>query len=279
MIIQAYAKINLSLDITNKRENSYHDIDTVMQRVSLCDNVEITKNKLGTIDLSCSKLSLPTDVHNIAFKAAVAFFEHFKIQDTGINIHIVKNIPVEAGLGGGSADAAAVLLGLVDIFKVKTNLKELVSIAKKIGADVPFCLLKGAKRCKGIGEIMTDVPHLPKCTILICKPPVGVSTKYAYEISDKYENDNFFGTGQLVLALRTGNLHKICENISNRFDDVLVIPEVTIIKALMCSGGALTASMSGSGSAVFGIFEDEETAKATANTLSDLGSVHICEPI
>lgn len=279
MLINAYAKINLTLDITRKRSDGYHDISTVMQSISLCDELELTKNKDGKIKISCNKRGVPTDERNSAYKAAKAIMEYCGITEMGVNIFINKSIPVEAGMGGGSADAAAVLLGMNKLFDLQLTDGILVDIAAGIGADVPFCLLGGTRRCEGIGDVMMEVPPIPECFILICKPPVGVSTALAYSESDKYPQDGSFMTPLMVDALSTGDINKVVEAIGNRFDDILQIPDVQIIKSLMDEYGALGSCMTGSGSAVFGIFKDELKVKEAYEVLKPYGDVFITRPM
>ncbi|MBP3323266.1 MAG: 4-(cytidine 5'-diphospho)-2-C-methyl-D-erythritol kinase [Clostridia bacterium] len=279
MLINAYAKINLTLDITRKRSDGYHDISTVMQSISLCDELELTKNKDGKIKISCNKRGVPTDERNSAYKAAKAIMEYCGITEMGVNIFINKSIPVEAGMGGGSADAAAVLLGMNKLFDLQLTDGILVDIAAGIGADVPFCLLGGTRRCEGIGDVMMEVPPIPECFILICKPPVGVSTALAYSESDKYPQDGSFMTPLMVDALSTGDINKVVEAIGNRFDDILQIPDVQIIKSLMDEYGALGSCMTGSGSAVFGIFKDELKVKEAYEILKPYGDVFITRPM
>ena len=279
MLINAYAKINLTLDITRKRSDGYHDISTVMQSISLCDELELTKNKDGKIKISCNKRGVPTDERNSAYKAAKAIMEYCGITEMGVNIFINKSIPVEAGMGGGSADAAAVLLGMNKLFDLQLTDGILVDIAAGIGADVPFCLLGGTRRCEGIGDVMMEVPPIPECFILICKPPVGVSTALAYSESDKYPQDGSLMTPLMVDALSTGDINKVVEAIGNRFDDILQIPDVQIIKSLMDEYGALGSCMTGSGSAVFGIFKDELKVKEAYEVLKPYGDVFITRPM
>ena len=279
MLINAYSKINLTLDITRKRSDGYHDISTIMQSIALCDEIELTKNKDCKIKISCNKRGIPVDERNSAYKAARALLDYCNITDMGVNIFINKAIPVEAGMGGGSADAAAVLMGMNKLFDLQLTESVLVDIAAGIGADVPFCLVGGTKRCEGIGDVMRDVTPLPECFILICKPPIGVSTALAYSESDKYPQDGSFMTPLMEKALETRDLNKIVEYIGNRFDDILQIPDVQIIKSLMNEYGAIKSSMTGSGSAVFGIFTDEIKIKEAYNILKPYGDVFITKPL
>lgn len=276
--INANAKINLTLDIKERREDGYHTLDTVMQGITLCDEIDLTKRKDGKIRLTSNKMNVPLDESNTAYKAAKLMLDYCGISEMGVNIHIVKNIPDKAGMGGGSADAAAVLKGINELFRLDIPMADLIKLGVKIGADVPFCLVGGTRRCMGIGEIMSDLPKMPMCTLLICKPEVGVSTAEAYSQSDKFPQEDYYLTPYMEAALKSGDMEQICENIGNRFDDVLNIPEVQIIKAIMLENKALNASMTGSGSAVFGIFDCEESAKTAAKFLTDLGLCFICEP-
>lgn len=279
MRLKAHAKINLTLDITRKRHDGYHDLDTVMQSISLYDTVDLTKNKQGVINLTCSKITLPLDIHNTAYKAAELIFKHCGITDTGVNIHINKNIPSEAGMGGGSADAATVINGMNKLFDLNLTREELVEIGSKVGADVPFCLKCSTSRCTGIGDVIEELKPLPDCHILICKPDVGVSTAYAYDVCDKYPQDDYFLSPGITKAINEGGIEEIAEHIGNRFDDVLQLPDVQIIKSIMHDSGALNASMTGSGSAVFGIFTNEDEMKACGLRINELGEVFYCKAV
>ncbi len=279
MNLRAYAKINLSLDITGKRQDGYHNIDTIMQAISLHDTIDLTKNREGKIKVTSSKIILPLDEGNTVYAAAKVILEYCNIKDMGVNIHLVKNIPIQAGLGGGSADAAAVLLGIDKMFELGLTDNELLKLAAKVGADVPFCLNLGAARCLGIGDIIEEITPLPPCHVLVCKPPIGVSSAKAYEKSDKYPQDEFFFTPSVLEALKNGNLEEIAASLGNRFDDVLCISDVQVIKSIMLNEGALGASMSGSGSAVFGVFNDENLMKKAATVLNELGEIYCCKPI
>lgn len=280
MKIYANAKINLTLDIVGKRDDGYHDLQTVMQSISLCDEIEINKNNSKRIYISCDKENIPCDERNIAFKAAAALFEKAGITDCGIDISIKKNIPSEAGMGGGSADAAAVLKALRYLFNIDISDKELYALSATIGADVPFCLHGGTCLCEGIGEHLYPLNSIPECSILICKPQVGVSTKEAYSAADRYPQLSVQNSRALALALNEGNvdLPFIAEVVYNHFDEVLHIPEVQIIKGIMNESGTTVSAMTGSGSAVFGIFEEKKDAELAAFRLRNHGEVYITEP-
>ena len=278
MVVHANAKINLTLDIQRKRSDGYHDLSTVMQSLDLCDSIELSKNRTGEIIITSNKRAVPTDSTNIAYKASKAILDYAGITDMGVNIHIDKVIPMEAGMGGGSADAAATIVGIINLFSLQITESVLMEIATGIGADVPFCLMGGTCMCEGIGEEITRIPPMPQCDILICKPPVGVSTPFAYDESDKYPQEDNFMTPYMLEALDTGDIVSVADCISNRFDDILHIPEVQIIKSLMRENGAINASMTGSGSAVYGIFNDDVGMLRVAEMLKEYGEVFLTKP-
>ena len=226
MQIKAYAKINLTLDITGKRADGYHAIESVMQSVSLCDILDIRENRLNKISVSSNAAYLPNDESNTAFKAAQLFYEHTGISGRAVDIHIDKKIPSRAGMGGGSSDAAAVLWAMNEIYKTNLSMQELLKIGVKIGADVPFCLIGGTCRCSGIGEKLLRVNPMPECFLLICKPPAGISTPRAYMLVDKHPFAPAAATPKMLTALRTGQLHNVAAALANRFDEVLLISQM-----------------------------------------------------
>ncbi len=256
----AYAKINLFLDVLNKRRDNYHNIESVMQSVSLCDNITVTSHGCplsSSIEITCTDASIPTDERNIVYKCASAFFRHFEIDKYNISIHIDKRIMAEAGLAGGSSDGAAVLHILNKIFHARADLNELCQIGAKVGADIPFCLTGGTCLVRGIGEIIIplEIPF-PKYRILIAFPRKGVSTADAYNMIDKIPNREIKSPNETILALKNG---KIPKNLHNIFEKS-VFPynkEAESIKSAMYEYGAVSAMMSGSGPSVFGLFEDE----------------------
>ncbi len=263
---EAKAKINLFLEITGILPNRYHSISTVMHEIALCDYVTVTKNKSGNITLTSDCDTMPLDERNIAYKCAMAFYKEAGIKPCGINIHIEKNIPMEAGLAGGSTDGAAVLKALNEINGFPLTTERLCETGAKIGADIPFCILGGSVLCEGIGDIMTPISTLPPCHILIAKGKEGVSTKWAYEQFDKMP-DRDIKENNMPLLLKDGDLSKICNGMYNCFE--LLVPSVQGIKNIMNTCGALGSMMSGSGTAVFGIFDDEEKMKVAANKLQE----------
>ncbi|CCX38226.1 4-diphosphocytidyl-2-C-methyl-D-erythritol kinase [Clostridium sp. CAG:1013] len=279
MKLKAFAKINLTLDITGRREDGYHTLDTVMQNVSVWDEIEIKKINKPGIRLFCNREYLPVDTKNTAFRAAQYFFQHCGITGQGLSINIRKYIPSRAGMGGGSADAAAVLHGLNRMFKANLPLETLVELGAKVGADVPFCVAGGTCRCKGIGEQVEKAPAMPDCWLVLCKPPAGMSTPRAYALIDQFPISRAQATDKMVSLLSGGDLRRIGEGLANRFDETMKLQQVREIKRVMLGSGAYGASMTGSGSAVFGIFDSEETARACSQQLEGKGRLYMAHPL
>lgn len=278
MDVKAYAKINLTLDITGNREDGYHNLDTIMQQISLCDNISIGFNESGKIKLSTNTTYIPVNRKNTVYKAVQLFYECTGIRD-GIDIYIEKLIPSRAGLGGGSADAAAVLKALNSHYGAFVSEKKLISIAVQVGADVPFCIKGGTCRCRGIGELVTPVSPMPDCFLVICKPPMGMRTPDAYKRVDSHEPPVKMFTEAMISALESGSIQNTAKSLNNRFDDVLNLGQVKQIKRTMLKYGALGALMSGSGTAVYGIFTDIVAAEIAMEMLKDYGKVFPARPI
>lgn len=273
--LNAKAKINLFLEITGVLPNGYHSISTVMHEINLCDRLTLTNTDTKRITLSSDCDAMPLDERNIAHKCAAKFYEEAGIECNGINIHIEKNIPMEAGLAGGSTDGAAVLKALNEIHGSPFTVKELCGIGAKIGADIPFCITAGAVLCEGIGDIMTPVTPLPPCHILVAKGKEGVSTKWAYEQFDKM-NGRDIRENNMAALLEKGDLKEICKGMYNCFE--LLVPSVKEIKDIMSASGCLGTMMSGSGTAVFGIFDNTDKMKKAADILKDKKfSVYCCD--
>ena len=230
MKLRAYAKINLTLDVTGRREDGYHTLDTVMQTVSVWDEVEIKKINKPGIRLFCNREYLPVDTKNTAFRAAQYFFERCGITGQGLSIHIRKYIPSRAGMGGGSADAAAVLHGLNQMFHAGLPQQELVELGARVGADVPFCVVGGTCRCRGIGEQVEPVSPLPDCWLVLCKPPAGMSTPRAYALIDQFPLSRAQATEKMVGLLSAGDLRRVAGGLSNRFDETMKLQQVREIK-------------------------------------------------
>jgi len=277
--IKAYAKINLTLDVKNKREDGYHEVATVMQTVSLCD--EVTVEKADEIIISCSNKDVPIGEKNIAYKAAKLFLQTAKING-GAKIYIDKKIPMQAGLAGGSTDAAAVLLALNLIYEDIFTVKELCEIGGKIGADVPFCILGKTKVAYGIGEKLFEAPEMPKCKIVIVKPDANVNTAEAYGKIDAKLGILEHKTDNMLKALLEKDLLKIGENLSNDFEAVSDFEDLFIVKAKMKEFNAFGALMSGSGSAIYGLFdENADDAERCFDKLKEKygENVFLCSPV
>lgn len=279
--MNAYAKINLFLEVCEKRPDSYHNIDSVMQSVSLCDVVTVKKS--DSITLSNTG-NLPNDSSNLAYKAAVLFFEYTRIK-SGAEIHIEKHIPISAGLAGGSTDAAAVLRALNELYVTEIDIDTLCALGAKLGADVPFCLKGGTYITKGIGDEFTKCPSLPQCWVVITKNGEGVSTPYAYGEIDRLRKKTDYrykSSNDIISSLEENNLEEICNRMFNVFESVVspIRPYVEEQKAVLNKHHSLRAMMSGSGPSVFGIFSNEEDAECALIELQSLGSqAYICHPI
>lgn len=275
----APAKINLTLDILGKRPDGYHDVAMLMQSVSLSDTVELTLTDSADILISCSDPSIPTDSRNIVYKIAEAFFKSTGIKNTGVAIHIEKVIPSEAGLAGGSADGAATLRLLNIAFDANLSDKELCEIGAKVGSDIPFCIVGGTKLALGTGTTLHKVRSMPKCHIVIVKPEVSVSTKEAYALADSRRGAKFNYTDFCKALLYSGDLSGICSALHNDFEEVLNLSEINEVKSIMYKSKALGAAMSGSGSAVFGVFRNERKAQKCADKLKEIYSkVYLAVP-
>ena len=267
-IARSYAKINLTLDVVGKRENGYHDVEMIMQTVSLFDLIIIDKTS-DYISISTNLKYLPCNEKNIAYKAAKLFFEHTNIHG-GAKIIIHKNIPVAAGLAGGSGNAAAVLVALNLLYNAGLSDEDLCVLGAKLGADVPYCIMGGTYVASGIGEILTPISPMPKTTILLVKPPISVSTQVIYEQIDNATIIKHPDTSAMEKAIANGDLKSISENLCNVMEIVTEneYPEIAGIKKKMLLNGALGSLMSGSGPTVFGIFDDYKKAKLSADSFA-----------
>ena len=260
--LKALAKINLGLDVLGKRENGYHDVRMIMQSIYLYDEVKIEKKDTPEIEVVSNLNFLPTGEDNITYKAARLLQEEFKISD-GVKITLKKHIPVAAGLAGGSSNAAAVLFGMNRMFRLGLSQKSLMERGVKLGADVPYCIMRGTVLAEGIGEELHKLPAMPKCTVLIAKPPVSVSTKTVYEALDSKEITEHPDIDGIIEGLERQDLKKIAGCMGNVLEDVTIPmhPVIDEIKQVMKDCGALGAMMSGSGPTVFGLFESRAGAR------------------
>lgn len=270
--LKALAKINLGLDVLGVRENGYHDVRMVMQTIYLYDNVSIRKTEEPGIRLKTNLHYLPVDEKNIAYKAAKILMDEFEIQG-GVDITLDKHIPVAAGMAGGSSNAAAVLVGMNKLFQLGLREKELMERGVQLGADVPYCIMRGTVLAEGIGEILTPLSPLPKCYVLVAKPGISVSTKMVYEKLDSHEIEEHPDIDGIVAGLEEGNLKKIAGSMGNVLERVTIeeYPIIEEIKEVMKNSGALNAMMSGSGPTVFGIYDNKILAKQAQQKIKKLG--------
>lgn len=276
----AAAKINLMLDILARLENGYHSLFMLMQSVGLYDTVSVEDTGEGGIELFCSDERLPRDRRNIAWKAAEAFFDASGAKNRGVEIHIEKRIPFAAGMAGGSADAAAVIAALNDISGAGLSERELCEIGLRVGADVPFCLTGGTRLAQNMGDILSELPNLGDCCIILAKPERSVSTAEAYAAFDAARSIRHTDTCGMLYAAANGDFYGICRRAKNVFEQIIEVPERVPIKGVLNRCGALTACMSGSGPTVFGIFDDEEKARLASEKLrATVNEVYLTKPV
>ena len=278
----AFAKINLTLDVLGKREDGYHDLKSVMQAISIRDDVEIDVDTDTTWSLQCSMKEIPQDQTNLAWKAAEAFYAVTGLTTTGLSIRILKRIPPQAGLGGGSADAAAVLRALNRHYGNPLSILALAELGAQVGSDVPFCVLCGTAMVEGRGERLRKLPDIPDCFFVVCKPDFSVSTPELYQKLDSVAIAHRPDHQAMESALLAGDLQKVAGNIWNVFDPVVTQEhlELNYIKSILNSYGAIAYQMTGSGSAVFGIVTEFEHAAVICNMLKDnYPQVYIAKPV
>ena len=266
--LKALGKINLGLDILGRRENGYHDVRMVMQTVYLYDRVTLEKMREPGIEISTNLSYLPVNENNIAYKAAELLRREFGIRE-GIRITLEKHIPVAAGMAGGSSNAAAVLFGMNRMFDLGMSEQGLKDRGVTLGADVPYCIMRGTVLAEGIGEILTPLPPLPKCYVLIAKPPLSASTKTVYEKIDQEGIKSHPDIDGILAGLQEGDLRQVAGSMGNVLEQVMLEehPVLRKIKDVMIEAGALNAMMSGRGPTVFGIFTSRGRAKAAAARL------------
>ena len=262
--LKALAKINLGLDVLRRREDGYHEVRMIMQTIGLCDELEIRKTKQPGIQVETNLYYLPTNENNLVYKAAQLLKDEFGLRD-GIGIRLRKRIPVAAGMAGGSSDAAAVLWGMNQMYKLGLSRQELMDRGVKLGADVPYCVLRGTALAEGIGEKLSVLPPMPKCYILIAKPGISVSTKFVYE--NLHANDlrpeQHPDVDAMIRAMEKKDLGLLASRMGNVLETVTVpaYPVIDEIKRFMVEHGALGAMMSGSGPTVFGIYDTRGKAR------------------
>lgn len=271
MIIEekAYAKINISLDVTGRRADGYHDMVMIMQTVSLCDELTLSIEDGEGVSARSNLRFIPGDERNLAVKAAMKYLEAVGERDKGVSIDIRKNIPVGAGMGGGSADAAAVLRGMNRAFAGRLREEELISLASDTGSDVAFCLVGGTMLATGRGEKLSPLPPVPPCYIAVCKPNFSISTPELFKKLDSVHLKGHPDTAGLISALEKGSLPELCRRMYNVFEDVgdRRMRTVSQIKGQLLDHGALGAVMTGTGSAVFGVFHDRKQAETACGEM------------
>lgn len=268
---KAYAKINPVLDVLRRREDGYHELRMIMQTVNIYDTLELVKSESG-IRLTCDTGLLPCDDGNIVYRAARLMQETFSLKE-GIEIHLTKKIPMAAGMAGGSADAAATLHGMNELFDLKLTTEKLCELGVKLGADVPYCILGGTMLAEGIGEKLTALPPMPECRLVVAKPDFDVSTKYVYENLHANSLKEHPDVDGMIAAIRANDLEAVATCMENVLETVTVrkYPQISELKNLMCNMGALNALMSGSGPSVFGLFTDEKAAEDCATEIRKNG--------
>ena len=268
MRVRAFAKINLGLDILRKREDGYHEVRMIMQTIQMYDVLEMKKVKKPGISLSVNYPYIPSDERNLVYKAAKLLMDEFQVKE-GVDIRLEKFIPVAAGMAGGSSDAAAAMVGINHLFKLGLSEKDLMDRAVNIGADVPYCIMRGTALAEGIGEKLTRIAQVPDCYVLIGKPGIGVSTKTAYESLQLDKIQSHPDIDGMIRDIENGNLLAMTDKMGNVFESGIIgkYPVIGEIKDLMEANGALKAMMSGSGPTVFGIFDDREKMEAAAAVL------------
>ena len=278
----AYAKLNLTLDVLGKREDGYHNIKSVMQAVSIRDDIEIDIGTGKPWVLHCDKEGIPTDENNLAWKAAKIYCDTLNKDPDGLEIRIAKRIPSGAGMGGGSADAAAVLRALNRHYGNPLSILALAELGAQVGSDVPFCTICGTAMVEGRGEKLRKLPDLPDCVFVICKPDFSVSTPELYRKIDEVAIAVRPDHGAMESALLEGDIGKIANNVCNVFDPVVTAEhlELNYIKSIFNSYGSLGQQMTGSGSACFAILPSFEFAAVVCNMLHEnYPQVYICKPV
>ena len=260
--LKALAKINLGLDVVRRREDGYHEVRMIMQTIYLYDRLDIKRTKESGIQIQTNLSFLPVNENNLIYKAAKLLMDEFSITD-GVSVKLDKRIPVAAGMAGGSTDAAAMLFGMNRLFSLGLTKRQLMERGVQIGADVPYCIMRGTALAEGIGEALSPLPPMVKCPVLIAKPSISVSTKFVYQNLKLDDTTVHPDIDLLIEDIKSKNLYDIAAHMGNVLETVTIpnYPVIDGIKKHMLSHGAVGAMMSGSGPTVFGLFDDEDTAK------------------
>lgn len=266
MRLRAMAKINLGLDVLRKREDGYHEVRMIMQTIQMYDLLDIRKKSEPGIELSTNLPYVPSDERNLVYKAAKLLMDEFDVKE-GLSMKLTKSIPVAAGMAGGSSDAAAAFVGVNRLFRLGLSEEELMKRAVQVGADVPYCVMRGTALAEGIGEKLTSLPGLPRCYVLVGKPGINVSTKLAYEnLNSIQKHPDIDG---MLWDIENQDIYSLTSKMENVFEPGIIrqYPVIQEIKDLMEANGALKAMMSGSGPTVFGIFDDRAKMREAAEVL------------
>lgn len=281
---KAYAKVNLVLDVLRRRPDGYHDVRMVMQNLDLYDvlTFRVGAAERRQITITCNRQDVPTDSRNLVYKAIDLMLNTYGI-DAGIEVYIEKNIPVEAGMAGGSTDCAAALHAVNEMFVLGADVQTLMELGVKLGADVPYCVMGKTALSEGIGELLTPVAPLPACTVLVVKPPINVSTRMVYENLRSDELKRHPDVDGMLAALEAGDIKQVSVYMENVLETVTakLYPEIEGLKAVMKERGAKNAIMSGSGPTVFGIFDDRRSADQAGNYIRQQGmsqEIYVTEP-
>lgn len=269
--INAPAKINIGLDVLRRRPDGYHEVKMIMQSIRLFDRLTLTRSRTPGIRLRTNLSFLPVNEDNLVYQSAQMLMKEFHIRD-GLDIQLDKRIPVSAGMAGGSTDAASCMLAMNKLYNLGLGKRQLMKRGVKLGADIPYCVLKGTALSEGIGEKLSTIPQTPDCYILIAKPAIRVSTKFVYSnlvLDEKVKHPDI---NRMIAAMKKKNLRELCANLGNILESVTIPahPEIAEIKKCMVENGALGSLMSGSGPTVFGIYDDLEMAKAAKEKCREL---------
>lgn len=280
--LKAYGKINLGLDVLRRRENGYHDVRMIMQTVGIFDQIDLFRKEKPGIRLETNLHYLPTNENNLAYQAAKMLMDEFQVS-SGVTIQLKKYIPVAAGMAGGSSNAAAVLFGINKMFQLGLDTKGLMERGVKIGADVPYCIMRGTALSEGIGEILTPLPAVPQCYVLIAKPGISVSTKFVYENlnANSLRPEQHPDIDAIIAGIQEQDIYKIAENLGNVLETVTVkeYPVIQAIKDQMIADGAIGSLMSGSGPTVFGLFTDQQKAQEAYKNLRFGAAAHLAKQV
>ena len=270
--LKALAKINLGLDVVRRREDGYHEVKMVMQTINLYDCLDIAKTDEAGISIKTNISFLPVNENNLIYRAGKLLMDEFGITE-GVSVNLNKKIPIAAGMAGGSTDAAAMLYGINKLFGLGLSKEQLMERGVKIGADVPYCIMRGTALAEGIGEELTQLSPMVRCPVLIAKPAISVSTKFVYQNLKLDENTVHPDIDKLVADIREKDLYKIAADMGNVLETVTIpnYPIISEIKEQMMKTGAVNSMMSGSGPTVFGLFDDEQIAQNAYTQMKESG--------